>query len=76
MVLVLHSMSNPFEEIWDDAIQEPKDPLEVLAGPVTRFRAKRFKEAFNKLLQDTWVKVDFKRILNKEEQAEINLIHV
>jgi hypothetical protein len=59
-----------------DAIPAPKDPLEVLAGPVTRLRAKRFKEAFNGLLQDTWGKVDFKRILNNEEQAVINLIHV
>jgi len=70
------SRSNPFEERRDDAIQASKDPLEVLAGPVTRLRAKRFKEAFNGLLQDTWAKVDFKRILNNEEQAVINLIHV
>jgi hypothetical protein len=27
--------------------------LEVPVGPVTRLRAKRFKEAFNGLLQDT-----------------------
>jgi hypothetical protein len=33
-----------------DAIQAPKDPLEVLVGPVTRFRAKRFKKAFNGFL--------------------------
>jgi hypothetical protein len=50
--------------------------LEVLVGPITKLRAKRFKEAFNGLLQDTWAKVDFKRILNNEEQAMINLIHV
>jgi hypothetical protein len=50
--------------------------LEVLVGPITKLRAKRFKEAFNGLLQDTWAKVDFKRILNNEEQAVINLIHV
>ena len=50
--------------------------MEVLAGLVTRLRAKRFKEAFNGLLQDTWAKVDFKRILNNEKQAVINLIHV
>jgi len=75
--------SNPFEERGDDAIQAPKDPLEVSVGLVTRLRAKRFKEAFNGLLQDTWTKVDFKRILNNEErilnneeQAVINLIHV
>ena len=55
-----------------DVIQAPKDPLEVPVGPVTRLRAKRFKEAFNGLLQDTWAKVGFKRILNNEEQAVIN----
>jgi len=57
-------------------IQAPKDSLEVPVGPVTRLRVKRFKEAFNGLLQDTWAKVDFKRILNNEEQDMINLIHV
>jgi hypothetical protein len=30
--------------------------LEVLVGPVTRLRAKKFKEAFNGLLQDTWAR--------------------
>lgn len=57
-------------------IQAPKDPLEVPVGPLTRLRVKSFKEVFNGLLQDIWVKVDFKRILNNEEQAVINLIHV
>jgi len=66
------SRSNPFEERGDDAIQPSKDPLEV---PVIRLRAKKFKEAFNRLLQDTWAKVDFKRICNNKEQALINLIH-
>jgi hypothetical protein len=70
------SRSNYFEERGDDAIPALKDPFEVLVGLVTRLRAKRFKKAFNGLLQDTWVKVDFKRILNNEEQAVINLIHV
>ena len=70
------SRSNPFEEREDEAIQAPKDPLKVPVGPVTKLRAKRFKEAFNGLLQDTWAKVDFKGILNNEEQAMINFIHV
>jgi len=47
------SRSNPFEERRDDAIQPSKDPLEVPVGPVTRLRAKKFKETFNGLLQDT-----------------------
>jgi hypothetical protein len=54
-------------------IQESNDPLEVPVGPVTRLRAKRFKEAFNGLLQNTWAKVDFKRILNNKDQVVINL---
>ena len=59
-----------------DAIQPSKDPLEVPAGLVTRVRAKKFKEVFNGLLQDTWAKVDFKRIYNNKVQILINLIHV
>jgi len=59
-----------------DVIQPSKDLLEVLVGPVTRLRAKEFKKALNGLLQDTWAKVDFKKICNNKEQALINLIHV
>ena len=69
------SRSNPFEERGDDAIQPSKDPLEVPVSPVTRLRAKKFKEAFNGLLQER-VKMDFKRICNNKEQALINLIQV
>jgi len=38
--------------------------------------AKKFKKAFNEHLQDTWVKMDFKKILNNKEQALISLIHI
>ena len=68
--------NNSWKLCTSDAIQPSKDSLEVPVGPVTRFRAKKFKEAFNRLLQDTWVKVDFKRICNNKEQTLINLIHV
>ena len=30
-----------------------RDPLHVPVGPITRARAKRFKEALNGLIQDT-----------------------
>ena len=50
--------------------------MEVPVGPVTRLMAKKFKKAFNGLLQETWAKVDFKRICNNKEQALINLIHI
>jgi len=41
------SRSNPFDKRGDDVIQASKDPLEVAVGPVTKLRAKKFKEAFN-----------------------------
>ena len=50
--------------------------MEVLVGPITRLKANRFKETFNGLLQDTWAKVDFKRVMNNKEKALINLIHI
>jgi hypothetical protein len=53
-----------------------RDLLKVLVCLVTKLRVKRFKEVFNGLLQDTWIKVDFKKILNNEEQTLINFIRV
>jgi hypothetical protein len=50
--------------------------LEVPVGLVTRLRVKRFKEAFNGFLRDTWAKENLKRVINNEEQPLINLIHV
>jgi len=58
---------NPFKERGNDAIQAiPRDPSKVLVGLVTRLRVKCFKEAFNGLFQDTWAKMNFKKILNNE----------
>ena len=57
-------------------IQPSKDPWEVPVGPITKLRVKKFKQAFNRLLQDTWAKVDFKRICTNKEHALINLIHI
>jgi hypothetical protein len=59
-----------------DVVQPSKDPLEVPVGPITRLRAKKFKKAFNRLLQVTWAKVDFKMICNNIAQALINMIHI
>jgi hypothetical protein len=60
-----------------DVIQAiPRNTLDVLVGLVTRLGAKRFKEAFNGFLQDTWAKMHFKKILNNKEQVLINLIHI
>jgi len=43
----------------------PRDPLDVSLGPITRLRVKRFNEAINGLLQDSWAKINFERISKK-----------
>jgi len=53
-----------------------KDPLIVPVHPITRVRAKKFKEDFNGLLQDIWAKVDYERVTTQEEIALIILIHI
>ena len=35
----------------------PRDPVQVPVGPVTRARAKKFREALNGLIQATWAQV-------------------
>ena len=54
----------------------PIDPLHVPVGPITRARAKRFKEALNGLIQDTCA--DSKLLKSKispyEDQGLINVI--
>jgi hypothetical protein len=71
------SREESFKKKGNDAIlaSTPRDPLKVPLGLVTRLRAKRFNEAINILLQDTWAKMDFGMISNNKEQALINLIH-
>jgi hypothetical protein len=71
------SRSNWFDERGDNTIQPiSKDPLIILIGPITRVRAKNFNEAFNRLLQDIWANVDYKRATIQEVQYIINLIHI
>ena len=48
------------------------DPLEILLGPMTRFRAKRFKEAFHVLIRDAHV--EEARVFNSKK--ETNMVHV
>jgi len=64
------SRMNPFVERGNNVIQTiTRYFLEVIVGPITRCRTKRFKENFNRLLQETWSKVDFKKILNNKSTS-------
>ena len=58
------SRTYTFEEGVHDATHQVKqvvsstssDPLQIPSRPITRARAKRFKEALNRLIQDMWAK--------------------
>jgi hypothetical protein len=64
------SRMNPFVERGNNVIQTiTRYLLEVIVGPVTRRRTKKFNEVFNELLQKTWAKVDFKKILNNKNTS-------
>ena len=43
---------------WDEAYS---DPAQVPVGPVTRARAKKFKEVLNGLIQATWAQSNSRR---------------
>ena len=52
--------TNPFQEEGNDAEHgtTSRDPVQVPVGPVTRARAKKFREALNGLIQATWAQVN------------------
>ena len=54
----------------------PRDPLHVPVGPITRARAKRFKEALNGLIQDSWANSELlkSKMCPLEDQGLINVI--
>lgn len=77
--------TNPFQEEGNDAIHvntTPRDQVQVPIGPVTRARAKKFKEVLNGLIQVAWAQVNQAnswRTIEQdpsEQQGIINMIHV
>jgi len=55
-----------------------KDPLHVPAGPITRARFKKIKEALNGLIQEIWgdSKIGHSKLGPKEDEGVINLIQL
>ncbi|KAI9200221.1 hypothetical protein LWI28_004400 [Acer negundo] len=71
--------TNPFQEGGNDENKGAalRDPLHVPAGPITRARAKRFKEALNGLIQDIWSDSEVlkSKMSPHENQILINVIN-
>jgi hypothetical protein len=51
-----------------------QDPLSLPSGPITRLRAKRFKEALNGLIQENWA--DSKKSNKMGSNNNQGLVHV
>ena len=49
------------------------DPIQVPIGPVTRARAKRFKEGLNGLIQFSWIENNSGRL---SQGVKLQLIHL
>ena len=67
--------TNPFQEEGNDGSRAKEgsvDPLEVPLGPMTRARAKRFKEAFHVLIRDAHV--EEARLFNSKKETK--MIHI
>ena len=55
------------------------DPIQVPVGPITRARAKKFKEALNGLIHEIWNQVNLCKPIDqgpRQPQRCINLIQI
>ena len=70
--------TNPFQEEGNDANQSttPKEPIQVPIGPVTRARAKKFKEALHGLIQQVCEETNKWRPAIAHNQAQGSLITI
>jgi hypothetical protein len=69
--------NSKIQQALSDSIQlTPEDLFVVPLGLIIRARAKKFKEAFNWIFQNTWNMMDYKGETTEEEQTLKNLIHI
>jgi hypothetical protein len=74
--------ANPFQEEGNDGDQGTisKDLIQVPIGPVTRARAKKFKDVLNGLIQELWAQANSWRPCSEHDprgqQRIVTLIHV
>ena len=51
-----------------------QDPLSLPSGPITRLRAKRFKEALNGLIQENWADSKKTKMGSNNNQGLVHVI--
>ena len=57
-----------------DASEFAQDPLSLPSGPITRLRAKRFKEALNGLVQEKWADSKKTKMGSNNNQGLVHVI--
>ena len=70
---ILLDISQDHDNLDENWKASTKDPLQVPIGPITRARAKKFKEAPNGLIQGLWADSNCKMESNKNLRI-LNLI--
>jgi hypothetical protein len=68
--------ANPFQEEGNDGDQgtTSKDLIQVPIGPVTRARAKKFKDVLNGLIQELWAQANSWRPIDHDPQRQQRIV--
>jgi predicted Zn-dependent protease len=68
--------ANPFQEEGNDGDQgtTSKDFIQVPTGPVTRVRAKKFKDVLNGLIQELWAQANSLRPIEHDPQWQQRIV--
>uniref|UniRef100_A0A2N9EDN1 Tf2-1-like SH3-like domain-containing protein n=1 Tax=Fagus sylvatica TaxID=28930 RepID=A0A2N9EDN1_FAGSY len=68
--------ANPFQEEGNDGDQgtTSKDLVQVPIGPVTRARAKKFKDVLNRLIQELWAQANSWRPIENDPRGQQRIV--
>jgi hypothetical protein len=69
----VHITEHADHTCWNGA-EVAQDPLSLPSDPITRLRAKRFKEALNGLIQENWVDSKKTKMGSNNNQGLVHVI--
>jgi hypothetical protein len=65
---------DPYEERWWLPKSTSKDLVQVPIGPVTRARAKKFKDVLNGLIQELWAQANSWRPIEHDPRGQQRIV--
>ena len=72
--LTRHQRAGHADQTSGNRTEFAQDPLSFSSGPITRLRAKRFKEALNGLVQENWVDSKKTKMGSNNNQGLVHVI--